>query len=100
MSKWRRHSHQKARRLRVTRLMARDGASCGICGGALDRSIADEFSSEYITFDHVTPLSKGGRDSFENIRLAHRRCNEARGNGEAQSHSHATVPGEGGRDAP
>lgn len=100
MSKWRRPSFQKDRRIRITRLMARDGAACGICGEPLNRSIEDEFSSEYITFDHITPLSKGGRDAVENIRLAHRRCNEARGNGEAQSHSHATVPGEGGRDAP
>lgn len=80
--------------------MARDGATCGICGRTLDRSLDDEFSSEYITFDHITPLSKGGRDSVENIRLAHRACNEARGNGEAMSAVHATVPDEEGRDAP
>ena len=27
------------------------------------------------TCDHTIPLSKGGRDHFENVQAAHRRCN-------------------------
>ena len=32
------------------------------------------------TFDHVQPVSHGGTWDEENLRLAHRDCNERRGN--------------------
>lgn len=31
------------------------------------------------TIEHVIPISKGGRDHPNNIKMAHKRCNEKRG---------------------
>lgn len=31
------------------------------------------------TFEHLIPKSKGGKDSFHNLVLAHRKCNKIRG---------------------
>lgn len=71
---------RKWRWQRVTRLMARDGLCCAICAELLQRSVRDPESPRYITFDHIVPRSKGGLDELANLRLAHRRCNESRGN--------------------
>jgi len=32
-----------------------------------------------VTLDHIDPLSKGGLDCLENLRLDHRLCNMKRG---------------------
>jgi 5-methylcytosine-specific restriction endonuclease McrA len=31
------------------------------------------------TVDHVIPVSKGGSDTFDNVRAAHNSCNRRRG---------------------
>ncbi len=80
MSKTRKTFHRKWRGQRITQLMARDGSNCTICREPLDRHIRDGRHPAYITFDHVTPRSDGGNDAWTNLRLAHRRCNEKRGN--------------------
>lgn len=80
MGKVRGFWHRKARWQKVTKLMARDGTSCAICGVPVERSIKDHEDSKYITFDHIIPRSKGGNDSMSNLRLAHRLCNMERGN--------------------
>ena len=46
----------------------RDGFSCQYCGGGED-----------LTFDHVTPRSRGGRTTWENIVTACARCNLVKG---------------------
>lgn len=79
MPKYKRANHRKARGTRITRLMSRDGTGCMLCGGPLDRKLPPE-SPCYITIDHILPKSKGGPDDFENYQLAHRECNERRGN--------------------
>lgn len=71
---------QKRRGIRITMLLCRDGDLCWICGLKLDRRNRNEFSPGYITFDHVIPRALGGIDSIENIRLAHKKCNNERGN--------------------
>lgn len=62
-------------------LYNRDEGVCYLCGGkcnyedytkAGDVFIAGDF---YPSIDHVVPLSKGGLHVWENVRLAHRRCN-------------------------
>lgn len=72
--------HRRERWRLVTRLMARDGEDCTICGEHLDRRLRDQDHPQYVTFDHILPRSLGGPDTFANKRLAHRSCNEARGN--------------------
>lgn len=64
----------------ITKLMARDGCNCRLCGKILDRKISNPNSSEYITLDHIKPLSKGGEDNFQNIQLAHNKCNQLKAN--------------------
>lgn len=71
--------HRKARGLRITRIMSRDGCLCSICRDPLDRGLTDEHHPRYITFDHILPRALGGTDREDNLRLAHRRCNELRG---------------------
>lgn len=34
-----------------------------------------------VTYDHITPKSAGGSDHLRNLRVAHQRCNQRRGNG-------------------
>lgn len=80
MTKWRRGSYPKERRLAITRLMARDGTNCTICDLPLDRSVRHYNDPAYITFDHVVPRSLGGLDTWTNRRLAHQCCNNERGN--------------------
>lgn len=72
--------NQKWRGIRITKLMARDGCNCKLCGEPLDRKIRDDKSPRYITFDHKLPRSKGGDDKIKNLQLAHQECNNARGN--------------------
>lgn len=59
----------------------RDNGICWICGGKCDWNDYEErdgiivYGNNYPSRDHVIPKSKGGVNSWENIRLAHRICN-------------------------
>lgn len=79
MGKARRLFHRKARGIRITQLMARDGTCCALCGLPLDRHIKNPLDPQYITFDHLTPVSRGGTDDLDNLQLAHAACNHERG---------------------
>jgi len=72
--------NQRLRGRRITQLLARDGDKCPICQTVLNRKIIDNKDPMYITFDHIVPLSLGGLDLIQNIRLAHQKCNRQRGN--------------------
>jgi 5-methylcytosine-specific restriction endonuclease McrA len=72
--------HKKERGIFITRLMARDGCNCKLCEEPLDRHIKNSDDDMYITFDHIIARSKGGMSELKNFQLAHRHCNEARGN--------------------
>jgi 5-methylcytosine-specific restriction endonuclease McrA len=52
-------------------LFRRDANLCLYCG--------ERFMSRDLTRDHVTPLSKGGADSWTNVVTACRRCNNHKG---------------------
>lgn len=79
MGKARKMFNHKLRGLKITKLMARDGECCMLCGQKLDRHIKDPNHDEYITFDHIDPESNGGWDDLSNLQLAHHRCNQKRG---------------------
>lgn len=70
----------------IAKLATRDGGRCWLCGGKFNwrqRAFA-KLDDNAITFDHVIPKSQGGAKTFENLRLAHRGCNNKRGNVEGE----------------
>lgn len=50
----------------------RDEGVCGICGKTAD---SDDWH-----LDHITPLSKGGSHTFDNVQVSHPLCNIRKGN--------------------
>lgn len=88
-------SHEVARRTKIRNAMVdkditlealykRDGGACHICGLQCNYNdyvvrggtvITGEY---YPSIDHVIPLAKGGKHSWINVRLAHRRCNSCK----------------------
>ncbi len=52
-------------------LFGRDRRLCLYCGG--------EFAEHELTRDHVVPTSRGGRDRWDNVVAACRRCNHYKG---------------------
>jgi hypothetical protein len=66
-------------------LIKRDKNVCHICGGRcnIHDAVTDErgnfiVGEDYPTIDHVMPVSKGGTHTWNNIKLAHKRCNESK----------------------
>lgn len=55
-------------------LYQRENGLCWICGQPCDYS-AEINANNYPSIDHVKPLAKGGKHSWDNVRLAHRICN-------------------------
>jgi len=64
----------------VAHLLEVDGPICSLCSKYL--STVDD-----VSVDHIVPRSMGGSDRLENFRLAHRKCNSARGDGKRHSGS-------------
>jgi len=60
------------------RVFARDGGVCQLCREPV------RFGQLW-TADHIKPSSHGGTGLLSNLRLAHKRCNEARGNRAART---------------
>lgn len=73
------------RNITLAALVERDNGICYLCGKRVneeDYSIRDKAfmcGNWYPSIDHVIPLSKGGKHSWENVRLAHRICNSVKG---------------------
>ena len=91
-SKRKRYALSKDRRLSLNgkidysislkKLYKRDKGICYICGkecNPKDIKITDEgyyiAGEDYPSIDHVMPIAKGGKHSWNNIKLAHRHCN-------------------------
>lgn len=51
------------------------GNICALCGKPIE-------NMKDCTIDHIRPISKGGLTTVDNCRLAHRKCNQDRGNGD------------------
>ena len=67
----------------LKKLFKRDGGKCWICGGDCnwnDTFINDlgnkRYGPTYPSKDHVIPIARGGFESWNNVRLAHLKCNE------------------------
>ena len=57
--------------------IARAQPACHICGEAIDYQ-ADWLDPRSFVVDHVIPLAKGGSDSIDNKKAAHRSCNSTK----------------------
>lgn len=73
----RRRRADKVKRLRPL-VIARWGMRCYLCGGAIERG-PETVHPGALTLDHVVPIAQGGRDEIDNLRPAHRACNEDKG---------------------
>src|SRR5262249_24704614 len=73
--------HDPAPALTNAPLFARDRMICRNCGG--------HFSRGELTGDHVVPLSRGGRDAWENVVTACLACNVRKG---CKTPQQATMP--------
>lgn len=87
---WTTKEHRRRARLKaqmvdkdisVEGLFRRDKGICALCGRRCDledytvRDGAFIAGDWYPSVDHIKPISKGGLHSWENVQLAHRRCN-------------------------
>lgn len=61
----------ESRDVPIELIFERDDGVCHLCDGNVPRHEASR--------DHLRPKSLGGRLTFENIKLAHVRCNSVRG---------------------
>jgi 5-methylcytosine-specific restriction endonuclease McrA len=59
-------------RVSYRRIVERDGMVCHLCGNAV--------ATHELSYDHIVPISRGGRHAEDNIKVAHRLCNVRRGN--------------------
>lgn len=71
-------SEVKRRAWLIRALINKHGGACAICGEQV--SLKEPDAEDYATIDHVIARSRGGPEDIANLRLAHRGCNEARGN--------------------
>lgn len=69
---------EESKTITLAKLYERDNGICYLCGGLCEYS-NDYNSDNYPTIDHVIPIARGGKDEWNNIRLAHRVCNMAKG---------------------
>lgn len=64
--------------MQLSRIAERDGWTCWLCGDVIDPTMT--IGPWRATIDHLVPRSRGGTSDLGNLRLAHRRCNNRRGN--------------------
>lgn len=69
------------RRDQVRRRVLAEEDTCWLCGGPVDKTLPHGLPGSP-ELDEVVPVSLGGSPfDRRNVRLAHRRCNQRRGNG-------------------
>lgn len=68
----------EAEAFRYEDVFERDGWTCGICLGPVDRELVwpDPMSK---SLDHILPLSRGGSHTADNAQCAHLVCNVRKG---------------------
>ena len=75
------HQRRAAGQLLMTveSLAKRDGNRCHICHRKVDMNLSGK-TKWGPTIEHIVPVSLGGTNDSDNLVLAHRYCNVARGN--------------------
>lgn len=72
---------ERDRDITLAKLYRRDNGVCYLCGGLcnwsdhITRDGAFIAGNTYPSVDHVKPLALGGCDTWDNVKLAHFRCN-------------------------
>jgi RNA-directed DNA polymerase len=56
---------------RISNLLKRQKGKCNHCGLTFK-------DGEQLEVDHITPLSKGGKDIYTNLQLLHRHCHDVK----------------------
>ena len=73
------------RDISLKRLAKQSGNVCALCGDVVDwndyKIDNDTFiaGDNYPSIDHIIPLAEGGLHSWDNVQLAHRKCNYFKG---------------------
>lgn len=62
----------------LLKVYKRDGGICQLCGKRIGFD-CDSNSDDYPSIDHILPLAKGGLHKWNNVQLACRGCNTAKG---------------------
>lgn len=78
-TKKRRCRTEESKYINLVSLYHRDNGICWLCGKRCDIAL-DKNNNYYPSIDHVVPISKGGKDSWDNVKLAHRICNTIKSN--------------------
>lgn len=60
-------------------IIERDKSICHLCNNIVDNNYPPRHKMS-ASIDHVIPISKGGTDTRDNIKLAHYGCNSRKGN--------------------
>jgi 5-methylcytosine-specific restriction endonuclease McrA len=63
----------------LTVVAERDKWTCGICHKPVPTQTPKDDRSQMASLDHVIPVAKGGQHTYDNIQLAHYRCNLSKG---------------------
>jgi hypothetical protein len=66
-------------RMTTAQVIDRYGNICYLCGDEIDVSIDDHHDPMYLNIDHIVPISRGGRHTWDNVAPTHKRCNESKG---------------------
>lgn len=69
---------RRQRKHAVIGLLKIYGPVCQICDQPIDLALSPEHPMG-LTIDHVIPLNRGGSNHFANLQLAHRLCNQRKG---------------------
>lgn len=79
---------QQVDRITLKKLYKRDEGICYLCGEECDWNdwmVSSKGNSypgdKYPTIEHILPISKGGLDAWDNVRLAHWKCNLEKADG-------------------
>jgi hypothetical protein len=80
--RWDPFRHARTRGAWREQLLIAQKGRCALCGfrfpdaGEFDLTVDKGFA---VTFDHIVPVSRGGSNALQNLRLVHAACNHLRG---------------------
>ena len=76
------HGCDWERGVTLKRLIKRDGLRCALCGelcDPMDNSYGNGSGENYPSMDHIVPIAKGGSHTWNNVQVAHIKCNTEKG---------------------